>query len=182
MDPNRAIQNTLHWVDKVIIGENLCPFAKKERDQQSIRALCCDEKSTEYTLQALLDEFAYLEENPKTETTLFILPSSYLDFFDYLDLVDMANQLLVKEDYEGIFQLATFHPAYLFDGAPADDPSHYTNRSPYPMLHIIREESLEKALNHFPNPEAIPERNIRHAQSLGAEFFKQILGYDSSKH
>ena len=177
-----AILNTLHWVDKVIIGENLCPFARKERDSKRIKTLCCNEADTAYTLQALLDEFRYLDNNPSTETTLFILPNTFLDFFDYLDLVDTANKLLQREDYEGIYQLATFHPSYLFAEAPADDTSHYTNRSPYPMLHIIREESLELALASFPNPEKIPERNITHAQALGADFFKKVLAYDSSKH
>jgi hypothetical protein len=181
-DDARVIQNTLHWVDKVIIGENLCPFAKKEREQKSIRTLCCREEETAYTLQALLDELVFLDNNSQVETTLFILPDTYHDFFDYLDLVDTANKLLQREDYEGIYQLATFHPSYLFADAPAEDTSHYTNRSPYPMLHIIREESLEKALERYPNPEQIPERNISHAQKLGAQFFKQILAYDSSKH
>jgi hypothetical protein len=175
MSNQSAIEQTLEWVDKVIIGENFCPFARKESESKRIRTVATDETDNALILQALLDEMELLESNSKIETTLLVITQGTKDFFDYLDLVDLANRLVKHEDFEGIFQLATFHPDYLFADAPADATSHFTNRSPFPMLHIIREESLEKALETFPNPENIPVRNIKHAEKLGKDFFQQIL-------
>ncbi|AEP29180.1 DUF1415 domain-containing protein [Brumicola nitratireducens] len=182
MTTQTAVEQTLHWVDKVIIGENFCPFARKERDSHRIRAVATEETDNGLILQALLDEMQLLENQSNIETTLLIITNGVKDFFDYLDLVDLANRLLKQEQYEGVFQLATFHPDYMFADAPADATSHYTNRSPFPMLHIIREESLELALETFPNPENIPVRNIKHAEKLGKAFFQQLLGsHDQTK-
>jgi hypothetical protein len=175
MTSQNAIEQTLNWVDKVIIGENFCPFARKERENDRIRAVVTKETDNAQILQTLLDEMELLENKSEIETTLLIITNGVKDFFDYLDLVDLANRLIKSEDFEGIFQLATFHPDYLFADAPAEATSHFTNRSPFPMLHIIREESLEKALETFPNPENIPIRNIKHAEKLGKTFFQQLL-------
>jgi hypothetical protein len=175
MTSQSAIEQTLNWVDKVIIGENFCPFARKERESDRIRTVVTEETDNAQILQVLLDEMELLENKSEIETTLLIINQGVKDFFDYLDLVDLANRLIKQEDFEGIFQLATFHPDYLFADAPADATSHFTNRSPFPMLHIIREESLEKALETFPNPENIPVRNIKHAEKLGKAFFQQLL-------
>jgi hypothetical protein len=175
MTSQSAIEQTLNWVDKVIIGENFCPFARKERESDRIRTVVTEETDNAQILQALLDEMELLENKSQIDTTLLIINKGVKDFFDYLDLVDLANRLIKQEDFEGIFQLATFHPDYLFADAPADATSHFTNRSPFPMLHIIREESLEKALETFPNPENIPVRNIKHAEKLGKAFFQKLL-------
>jgi hypothetical protein len=182
MTTDTAVEQTLLWVDKVIIGENFCPFARKERENGSIRAISTEETDSALILQALLDEMQLLENNSDIETSLLIIAQGSKDFFDYLDLVDLANRLLKQEQYEGIFQLATFHPDYIFADAPADATSHYTNRSPFPILHIIREESLEAALENFPNPENIPLRNVKHAEKLGKAFFQKLLTpHDQSK-
>jgi len=175
MITNTAVEQTLHWVDKVIIGENFCPFARKERENGRIRAISTEETDSALILQALLDEMQLLENNTDVETTLLIITEGCKDFFDYLDLVELANRLLKQEHYEGVFQLATFHPGYMFADAPAEATSHYTNRSPFPMLHLIREESLEAVLETFPNPENIPLRNVKHAEKLGKAFFQQLL-------
>ncbi|MFT5541453.1 MAG: hypothetical protein ACI97K_000345 [Glaciecola sp.] len=172
---NSPTEQTLQWLDKVIIGENFCPFARKERLEERIRVVETHEKEQALLMQDLLDEMLLLENDSSVETTLLVITQGVKDFFDYLDLVELANRLVRQQQYEGVFQLATFHPDYLFADAPADATSHYTNRSPYPMLHIIREESLEKALEKFPNPENIPSRNIEHAEKLGKAFFQEIL-------
>lgn len=182
MNSAKAIEQTLQWVDNVIIGENFCPFARKEREQDRIRVSTVEESDHALILQSLLDEMLLLENDAKVETTLLVITEGCKDFFDYLDLVDLANRLIRQQQYEGVFQLATFHPDYLFADAPADATSHYTNRSPLPILHILREESLEIALENFPNPENIPTRNIQHAEKLGKAFFKQALcPHDESK-
>lgn len=182
-----AIKQTQSWLDNFIIAHHICPFAKRERDRGSIH-FCVDENSEiSQTLENLVIECERLDQEPEIETTLFILAQVGEDFNDYLDFLDIANQLLITQNYEGIYQLASFHPDYCFadgsslaDGSsPADgsndDPANYTNRSPYPMLHIIREQSLEKALQNYPNPELIPERNIAFCRSQGLEAMKEML-------
>jgi hypothetical protein len=116
-----------------------------------------------------------LDKDTDTETVLFIFAEAFRDFNDYLDLLDLANSLLQKQGYESVYQLASFHPYYCFQGVDIDDASHYTNRSPYPMLHIIGEAQLEKVLENYPNPETIPERNITYCQKLGVEALDSIL-------
>jgi hypothetical protein len=175
MTTGGAVEQTLLWVDTIIIGEHFCPFARKERENDRIRAISTDATDNALILQTLLDEMQLLENNSDIETTLLIIAQGSKDFFDYLDLVDLAERLLKQQQYEGVFQIATFHPDYMFADAPADATSHYTNRSPFPILHIIREESLEAALENFPNPEKIPLRNVRHAEQLGKAFFQKLL-------
>jgi hypothetical protein len=116
-----------------------------------------------------------MDIEPATETTLLILPEGCTQFNDFLDLTAMAEQLLIDQGYEGVYQLASFHPDYCFAGEDENDPANYTNRSPYPMLHIIREASIEQALKTYPNPELIPERNIELTRKLGLEKIQALL-------
>ncbi len=169
------IQQTQCWLDKVVIGHNICPFAKKERDANRIRFVVESSVQFETALEKLLRECEYLEQNSNTETTLFILENMAEKFNDYLDFLDIANQLLIDQGYEGVFQLASFHPDYCFAGSALDDPANYTNRSPRPMLHIIRETSLEQVLQNYPNPEDIPQRNIDYCRQLGLEVMQKML-------
>jgi hypothetical protein len=117
MTTDAAVEQTLLWVDKVIIGENFCPFARRERENGRIRAISTEETDNALILQTLLDEMQLLENNSDIETTLLIIAQGSKDFFDYLDLVDLANRLLRQEQYKGVFQLATFHPDYIFADA-----------------------------------------------------------------
>lgn len=160
----KSIKN---WLESIVIGHDFCPFAKKELLRDSIRYCINDSSNTEDTLHHLVDEFIFLDQHPETETTLFILPKGFDDFDDFLDLVEIANALLEEQHYAGIYQLANFHPDYCFHGSDNNDPANYTNRSPYPVLHLIRERSLERAVASHPNPEGIPERNIAYARDLG---------------
>lgn len=170
-----SLQKIQCWLDKVVIGQNICPFAKKERYADRIRFVVESAASLEIALENLIKECEFLEQNSHIETTLFILENLTENFNDYLDLLDIASQLLIEQGFEGIFQLASFHPDYCFADSEADDPANYTNRSPYPMLHIIREASLEQALQNYPNPELIPQRNIQLCRSLGLAVMQKML-------
>jgi hypothetical protein len=173
--PELVIQQTRAWVSDFIIAHNICPFARKELERGGIHYEVFQEHRVEETLTGFIELCQLLDKNGDIGTALFILPSSFIGFNDYLDLLDMANALLIKQGYEDVYQLASFHPDYCFEGADCDDASNYTNRSPYPMLHIIREDALEKALEKYPNPESIPERNIAYCRKLGKTALANIL-------
>ena len=108
------------------------------------------------------------------ETTLIIFPNHFADFEDYLDLVDLVEDLSVEQGYEGVYQIASFHPEYCFAGAEEEDPANYTNRSPYPMLHLLREESITRAVEHYKDPEGIPERNMAFAKKKGLQYMQLL--------
>jgi uncharacterized protein len=169
------ISATKKWLDSFIIDHEICPFAKQERDSNRIRFIEDKSLTISGALEHLIIECELLDKDKEVETTLFILEKICQDFEDFLDFLETANQLLIKQGYEGIYQLASFHPDYCFANEVKDDPANYTNRSPYPMLHIIREESLEKALNNYPSPELIPERNINYCREMGSRKLQKIL-------
>lgn len=169
------IQETQNWVNNVIVKYNICPFARREVERGSIRYVVCEDSAPAMVLQALLNECQYLDEHEAAETSLFIMPRGFEGFYGFLDLLEMANELLELEGYEGVYQLANFHPDYCFEGEPQSEPSNYTNRAPYPTLHIIRETSMELAINHHPDVDAIPTRNIAFANKKGNAFFANLL-------
>ena len=171
----KHIDETKKWLESVVITHNICPFAKRVFDNGGIHFAVENPTDVETCLENLLDECARLDENETLETTLLIYTKAFADFDEYLDFVEIAERLLEVEDYEGIYQLASFHPNYCFDGSTENDAANYTNRSPYPMLHLLREHSLEKALENYPNPEAIPENNIKLTRKLGLEKMQQTL-------
>lgn len=171
----QPIAHTENWVRQVIMKYNLCPFARQEVERGSIRYVVVDEPQPAAVLEALMVELHLLDEQPEVETTLVIIPQGFEGFYPYLDLVDLADALLCEQGYEGRYQLASFHPDYCFEGEPQDDAANYTNRSPYPTLHIIREASMEQALAKYDQPESIPERNIEFARRRGSDFFVQLL-------
>lgn len=158
---------TRRWVETVVVGLNFCPFAKREVDSGRVFYAVNVSQDTETLLQWLLDECQRLDENDDIETSLLILPNGFEGFLDYLDLMDLAEILMVAEGYEGVYQVASFHPDYCFADADEQDPANYTNRSPYPMMHLIREASLERALQHHPDPDSIPDTNIKLAREKG---------------
>lgn len=125
----RAIHETRSWITNVVVGCNFCPFAARELKLDTIHYQVESSTKPEEILQALLNECKRLDENEKTETSLLILTESHRDFDEYLELVNLAEQLIEAEDYEGIYQVASFHPDYRFAAAPADDPANFTNRS-----------------------------------------------------
>lgn len=179
-DEQLVIHQTECWIKSVIIELNFCPFAKRELERGSIRYRVSRDKELTSGLQTLIDECVLLDSDDNIETSLLIFPDAFSEFVDYLQLVEMAESLMVQQGYEGIYQLASFHPAYvfaesIFADSDSDDAANYTNRSPYPMLHLIREASVERVLQHYPNPERIPERNIEVARTAGLEIMKARL-------
>ncbi len=175
MSTEKVIKTTQFWLLETVIGFNFCPFAKKEFVKETIDYRVSSAIKLEEALYELLEAIEQLQSRPEIETSLLIFDTGFNKFYDYLDLLEMANQLLEKEGYEGVLQIASFHPNYIFDGVDEDDASNYTNRSPYPMLHLLRESSLEKSLLKVESPEEIPERNIALAQEKGRAVFEKIL-------
>jgi uncharacterized protein len=170
-----AISSTQAWVNKVIVKYNICPFARREVDRGSIRYVDDNSTDVETVLDKLLEECRYLDEHPEVETTLLILSEACSDFEAFLDCVYLANHYLQMNRYEGVYQLAHFHPDYCFEGDPEEATSNYSNRSPLPTLHIIREVSMERAIEAHPDVDAIPERNIEFLNKKGTPFFADLL-------
>lgn len=167
------------WLDEVVIGLNLCPFAAKPNRQKVIRIEVCHATSEQALSAVLLHELALLSNTPAPilETTLLVIPDMLQDFYDYNDYLDEADRLLVEKGFEGELQIASFHPDYQFAGTDAADAENLTNRSPYPILHLIREESLEEVLAKYPDPDSIPENNIRRVQALTEQEKRQLFPF-----
>lgn len=166
---------TQRWLEDVVIGLNLCPFAQREWRHQHIRFTVSDAHQTDALLTCLQAEIDHLEQSEQTHTTLIIHPFVLLDFLDYNDFLEHADAHLSQQGYDGIYQLASFHPHYQFAGTQPDDAENYTNRSPYPMLHLLREQQVAQVLAHYPKPETIPERNITLMEQLGRDTMQQKL-------
>lgn len=179
---NNTISATKQWLDEVIIGLNICPFAKKEFVNNTIHYHLSESGQVKIALHELIEQCNYLQQHDELETTLIIYDSGFRHFDRYLDLLDLANDLLIASGFEGIFQLASMHPEYCFEDADFDDASNFTNRSPYPLIHIIREASMEKVLSVYKEPEKIPENNIVLAEQKGSEYFKEVLQRIHHKH
>jgi len=169
------IEHTKQWLEQVIIGLNFCPFAKKEFVNQTIHYHLSAQEQLKSALTELLAQCHYLQANSEIETSLLIYRDGFRSFNRFLDLVDYANELVVEQGFEGVFQIATFHPEYCFADANYDDASNFTNRSPYPTLHLIREQGMARVLSVYRNPQAIPDNNIALAEQKGAQYFKSLL-------
>lgn len=174
IDPIAATRN---WLEKAVIGLNLCPFAKAVYVKDQVRFVLSDATTPEALVEQLAEELLLLRDTPaeQIDTTLIIHPEVLTDFLDYNDFLDNADAAVEALDLGGIVQVASFHPDYQFDGTHPDDPSNCTNRSPFPTLHLLREDSVERAVAAFPDPDVIVERNIATLDKLGAEGFKRLL-------
>lgn len=157
-----AIEQTGKWLEDWVIRLNLCPFAKYPYENNQVRIVSTESTDEDAIFSFVLKELDYLyQADPKEiETTLTVIENGLGSFNDYLDFLGLLEQVIAKTGLEGVIQLASFHPDYCFEGEAEDDPANLTNRSPFPMFHLIREASLEKALENYPDPESIPERNI----------------------
>jgi hypothetical protein len=164
-----VIAETRAWVDRAVIGLNLCPFARAVQAKNQIRYVVTDAADTDALLEALREELRRLADaDPaQVETTLLIHPGVLADFLDFNDFLDVADAALEALGYAGVLQVASFHPQYQFAGTAADDVTNATNRSPYPTLHLLREESIDRAVAAFPEAESIYARNIVALQALG---------------
>jgi uncharacterized protein len=175
LNQENIIQQTINWIQSVVIGCNFCPFAAKALLKKTVRYVVLPSANTKGVLEKLMQEIYHLDEDEDIETTFIILPENFGDFNAYLDVVQVAEELMEEEDYDGIYQLASFHPQYCFAGEAINDAANYTNRSPYPMLHILREDSITNALENFPDPESIPEKNIAFARGKGLAYMQDLL-------
>lgn len=174
---DHVVAKTQDWLQRFVIGLGLCPFAAAPYRQGRIAYSVCDADSPEGIYEAFLQalEALVLADPAECETALLIVSRGLSAFDDYLDVLSVLEQAVVEAGLEGVIQLASFHPGYCFEGVPEGDPANYTNRSPLPMFHLIREDGLAEALASYPDPEGIPERNVRHLRELGVEGILSIL-------
>lgn len=170
----QIIDQTKKWINDVVIGCNFCPFAANVVKQQSVFYQVENSPLSNICLDAFLGETKRLDDDFKIETIFLILPNSFQIFDEYLDFVSLAENYLIQNGYEGIYQLASFHPLYQFANSSEKDAANFTNKSVYPMLHLLREESIDKALKHYNNPEKIPGRNMNFARTKGLVYMKLL--------
>jgi hypothetical protein len=175
---DEAIDTTRRWLADFVIGLNLCPFAAAPFRADRVLYRVAGSDRLERVFEEVLDVLRMLvaDNGAAWETALIIVPAGLDDFDDYLDALAIIEDAVLEVGLEGEIQVASFHPAYRFDGAPVDDPANYTNRSPYPMLHLIRERGLADALQACDEPEQIPLRNVERLRALGIEGIQRIIG------
>jgi uncharacterized protein len=170
----QIIDQTKKWITNVVIGCNFCPFAAKEIKKQAVHYQVETSTDVEVCLEAFLQECNRLDEDENIATTLLIFSEGFQQFDDFLDLLADAENLLTENGYEGVYQVASFHPQYIFGGAPVNDAANYTNRSVYPMLHLLREAQIDEVLERYADPEKIPDNNILFAREKGVEYMKLL--------
>ena len=175
----QIIDDINQWLDDVVIGLNLCPFAAKPRREKRVRIAISHATDEESLLNDLQAELERLSDTPieELETTLLAIPDMLENFEDYNDFLDAVDLWVEQFGWEGELQVASFHPQYQFADTESDEPGNLTNRSPWPLLHIIREESLEQAVAHYPDVDAIPEHNIKRMESLTTEEKRKLFPY-----
>ena len=175
MDAQQIKASTERWLKEVVIGYNLCPFAQRELQRQSIRFVVSNADNEIDLLQALEAELDVLLNDQNIETCLLIHPSVLGEFHQYNQFLDAADALLDELGLVGEIQIASFHPDYQFANTLANDAENFTNRSPYPMLHLLRETSLERAIASHPDASAIPDQNIKRMNEIGSNNLEREL-------
>jgi len=172
----QVIARTRRWAGKAVIGLNLCPFARAAYLRDRVRFVVSRARHIDDLLEQLDRELKLLADTPaeQIETTLIIEPELFSDFLDFNDFMALAEAAPAELGLEGVIQLASFHPRYQFEGTEADDVSNCTNRSPYPTLHLLREDSVEKAVTTLEDPDVIFEENIRTLQQLGHKGWREF--------
>jgi uncharacterized protein len=176
IDEALILQQTRHWLEKAVIGLNLCPFAKAVYVKNQIRLVVSKARHADDLLEELDRELDLLVATPAAEidTTLLIHPTLFADFLDFNDFLEIAEGVVDEHGLEGIVQLASFHPQFQFHGSEIDDISNYTNRAPFAILHLLREDSVERAVEAFPQAEMIFETNVATLEKLGLEGWKSL--------
>ena len=176
-DPDRIEADVRRWLERVVIGLNLCPFAKAVYARQQVRIVVSDAGTEGALLEQLGEEMALLRDTPAEDidTTLLVHPRVLQDFLDYNDFLDTADALVEAMELDGVLQVASFHPHYQFADTEPDDAENLTNRAPYPILHLLREDSVDRAVAAYPEPDAIIERNVATMRELGIEGFRKLL-------
>ena len=175
LDNDTLINTVRQWVEQLVIGYNLCPFAKRELVRERVRFVVSRAQDEEQLLVDLENELTLLGADEGIETTLLITPQVLQDFFDFNQFLGRADQRVAQLKLKGVFQIASFHPDYQFGGTEPDDAENYTNKSPYPVLHLLREASLDRAIENYPDAESIPERNIEQLELMGSDQLRRLL-------
>jgi hypothetical protein len=173
---DEVLARTRVWLEKAVIGLNLCPFAKAVYTRDRVRLVVSQARHADDLLEELDRELDFLVATPaeQVDTTLLIHPTLFPDFLDFNDFLEIAEGVLDEHGLEGVVQLATFHPHFQFDGTTPEDIGNYTNRAPYAVLHLLREDSVEKAVDSLPDPDAVYQENIRTLDRLGLEGWKKL--------
>jgi hypothetical protein len=169
------IRTVRTWVEQLVVGEKLCPFARQPLEAAKVRFVVTGAVGSAELLDRLSEEVDLLSQSAEIETTLLIHPHVLTDFPAYNQFLDEADALIRRLGVEGVFQVASFHPDYQFAGTAPGDAENYSNRSPYPLLHLLREESIEAAINAFPDIDGVPERNIQRLRQIGAQALAERL-------
>lgn len=169
MTDEEVLTQTRHWLEKAVIGLNLCPFAKAVYVKNQVRLVVSHARHADDLLEELDRELDLLVATPAGEidTTLLIHPTLFDDFLDFNDFLEVAEDVVDEHGLEGVVQLASFHPRFQFEGTEPDDISNYTNRAPFAILHLLREDSVERAVQAFPEAESIFQDNISTLEKLG---------------
>ena len=172
----RAIAETRAWLRRAVIGLNLCPFARAVDAKDQVRYVCSDATDAQDLLAALVVELRHLADaDPAVvDTTLLIHPRVFADFEDFNDFLALADAAVEELDLDGVLQVASFHPRFQFAGTEPDDVTNATNRAPYPTLHLLREDSVDRAVAAFPQAEAIFEKNMRTLETLGPQGWAEL--------
>lgn len=170
-------QQVSRWLEQVVVGLNLCPFAGPVWRAQRVRLTVSRSRTGEALLMDLASEIDRLDRTPaaELETTLVIIPDQLADFAEYNDFLDVVDDLLRHLDREGVYQAASFHPHYVFAESEPDDPANATNRSPWPIIHLLREDSISDVVDTRYDIDAIPEANILRLRSLSREEFERLF-------
>ena len=176
MTDDEVLTQTRHWLEKAVIGLNLCLFAKAVYVKNQVRLVVSHARHADDLLEELDRELDLLVATPAEEvdTTLLIHPTLFEDFLDFNDFLEVAEGVVDEHGLEGVVQLASFHPRFQFDGTEPDDISNYTNRAPFAILHLLREDSVERAVAAFPEADAIFEQNIATLEKLGLQGWKAL--------
>jgi len=171
------MQLTRQWLEQVVIGLRLCPFAAQPLLENRVRIHVCNSTTELHLLETLHAELDWLDQQPtaELETTLLVLPDMLTNFADYNQFLDQVDALLSEFSWQGKYQVASFHPQYCFAGVAPEAAENLTNRAPYPILHLIREDSMAAALAHIERPEDIPEQNVRRVTSLRPDEKHQLF-------
>jgi uncharacterized protein len=174
----KVLADVRHWIEKAVIGLNLCPFARAVYVKNQVRIVVSSARHLDAFLDELDSELDLLVNTPseQIDTTLLVHPALFPDFFVFNDFLNVVDDVVAEHELEGVIQVASFHPQFQFEGMDADDISNATNRAPYPMLHLLREDSVERAVaSEGGDAEAIVERNVRTLRELGAEGWQALL-------
>jgi hypothetical protein len=183
MDEQNIIIETKDWIQTIVIGLNLCPFARPVLDADLINYVVSDSRTNQDLKEDLIRALEILNNSKPEErnNTLLIHPEVLQDFFAYNDFLDTADQVLEDAELGGVIQIASFHPAYQFIDTQPDDPANYTNRSPHPMLHLLKEDEISKVVDLYPDVDQIPQRNINTLRSLGIDHIQRLYQSSSTR-